>query len=88
MLEQAELTNNLMRQATADPRKLAWEYLHGRPFNYDAKPLGPLVIPVIIHNKPSRRKSLNYRGRHGFSSGVALNHYFCQRSIDAKTKAV
>ena len=56
-LEQDELNLNMMRQTTADPIKPAWDYLHGRPFNYDARPLGPLVIPVIMHNKPIRRKS-------------------------------
>ena len=75
ILEQAELTLNLMRQATADPIKSAWEYLHGRPFNYDATPLGPLGTPFAIHNKPIRRKSWDYIGRDCFSSGAALNHY-------------
>ena len=35
LLEQAEIILNIMRQATANPRKSAWEYLHGRPFHYD-----------------------------------------------------
>ena len=77
-----------MRQATADPRKSSWEYLHGRLFNYDATPLGPLGIPVIIHNKPRWRKYRDYRGRNGFSASVALNHYRFQRAIDTKTKVV
>ena len=75
LLEQAELNINLMRQSMADPRKLSWEYLHGRPFNYDATPLGPLGTPFAIHNKPIRRKSWDYIGRDCFSSGAALNHY-------------
>ena len=77
-----------MRQATADPSKSAWEYLHVRPFNYYATPLVPLGIPVIMHNKPSRRKSWDYRQRNDFSAGVALKHYCCQLTIDAETKAV
>ena len=78
LLEQAEITINLMCQATSDPSKSAREYFHVRPFNYDATALGPLGIPVIVHNKPSRLKSWYYRGRNGFSASVALNHYRCQ----------
>ena len=85
-MEQAEITLNIMLQATADPRKSAWEYLHGRPFNYDATPLGPLGIPIIIHNKSDRCKSWYYRGQYFFSAGAALNHCRCQRAIDAETK--
>ena len=88
LLEQAGLTLNPMRQATADTSKSAWCYLHGIPFNYDSTQLGPLGIPVIVHNKPSRHKFWDYRGRNGFSSGVALNHYFFQQAIDAETKSV
>ena len=88
LLEQAELTLNLMRKVTTDPRKPAWEYLHVRSFNYDATPLGPLGISFIMHNKPSRLKYWDYRGRNGFSAGVVLNHYRCQQAIDAETKAV
>ena len=61
LLEQAELTMNLMRQDTSDPNKSAWEYLHGIPFSYDATPLFPLGIPVTIHKKPRRRKPWGYR---------------------------
>ena len=56
ILEQAELTLNAMRQATSDPSKSAWGYLHVRPFNYYATTLGPLGIPVIIHKNPGRSK--------------------------------
>ena len=77
-----------MRQSTADPTKSAWEYLHVRPFNSDATPLGPLGILVIMHNKRSRHKSWDYREHNGFSAGIALNHYCCKRAIDANMKAV
>ena len=88
LLEQAELTLNLMRKSKADPIKLSQEYLHGSTFNYDTTPIGPLGIPVIIHNKPIRRKSWDYIRRNSFSAGVSLNHYYCQQAIDAKMKAV
>ena len=88
LLEKADSTLNLLRQTKDDPSKPECEYLHGRPFNYDNTPLGPLYIQVIIHNKASWRKSWDYRGRKEFSSGVSINYYFCQRDIDAETKTV
>ena len=88
ILEQAKLTLNLIKQATVDPSKLSCEYLHGRPFNYDATPIGPLGIPFIMQNKPSQQKYSYSRGRNGLSAGVALIHYLCQLAIDAETKAV
>ena len=88
LLEQAEITLNIMLQDTADPSKPAWKYLHGRLFNYDDTPLVPLGTPVIIYNKPSQQKSWDYRGRNGFSAGVALDNYFCQRAIYYEMKAL
>ncbi|KAL7475350.1 hypothetical protein ACHAW6_001271 [Cyclotella cf. meneghiniana] len=52
LLPQAELSLNLLRQASLAPAISAWEYFH-IPFNYDATPLGPMGCPVIIHNKAS-----------------------------------
>ena len=88
LLQQAKIALNLMRKSIIEPNKSAWEYFHGRPFIYNATPLGPLGIPVIIHNKPSQQKSWDFRGRGSFSAGAALNHYRCQHAIDAGTKAM
>ena len=76
LLPQTELTLNLLRQSTLAPAISAWEAFNG-PFNYDATPLGPIGCPIIIHNKGSTRKSLDFRGRDGFSIGPALHHYRC-----------
>ena len=50
LLPQAELTLNLLRQATLDPSQSAWSYFHGS-FNYDATPIGPLGCDIIVHRK-------------------------------------
>ena len=85
LLTQTELTINLLRQATLNPRMSAWEYYNG-PFDYSAKPLGPLGCKIMIHNTSNTRKSWDQRGREGFSIGPALQHYKCIQAIDAKTK--
>ncbi len=65
----------------------AWEHFNG-PFDYNATPLLPLGCPVIIHNKPSTRRSWDFRGSDGFYVGVSLKHYCFHRIIDSKTKAL
>jgi hypothetical protein len=87
LLPQTELTLNLLRQSTLAPEMSAWEHFHG-PFNFDATPLGPLGCPIIIHNKPGRRKSWDFRGRGGFNVGPALSHYRCFHVVDGQTKAL
>ena len=56
------------------PSISAWEHYNGT-LNFDATPIGPMSCPVIIHSKPSKQRSWDFRGRKGFSIGPALNHY-------------
>ena len=83
---QTELTLNLVRQSTLNPKILAWEYFQG-PFDYKATPLRTLGYPVMIHRKTSNRKSWDFRGEDGWSIGTALDHYRRQRFIPKDTKA-
>jgi hypothetical protein len=86
LLPQAELTLNLLRQATLDPTVSAWEYFQGA-FDFAATPMGPMGCRILIHSKPDKRKSWDFRARDGYNIGPALEHYRCYRAIDAKTKA-
>ena len=78
LMPQTELTLNLLRQSTANTDISAWEAFSS-PFNYDATPLGPLVISVIARANPSNQLLWSFRGREGWSVGVSLEHYRCQR---------
>ena len=82
-----KLTINLLRQATLNPRILAWEYFNGA-FDYTATPLGTIGCKIIIHTTSNTRKSWDQRGRGGFSVGPALQHYRCIQAIDRKTNAL
>ena len=62
LLTQTELTINIFRQATLNPRISAWEY-YNAPFDYSATPLGPLGCKIMIHNTSNTRKSWDQRGR-------------------------
>ena len=88
LLPQTEMTLNMLRQATAMPTVSAWEYFHGKKFNYGATPLGPLGINVLIHAKPGKRKSWDFRGKDGWSVGVSLKHYRCQLVIPKLSRSL
>ena len=87
LLVQTELTINLLRQVTLDPRMSAWEYYNGA-FDYTATPLGPIGCNIILHTTSNKRKSWEQRGREGFSVVLTLQQYRCIQAIDSKTKAL
>ena len=87
LVPQAEMQLNMLRQSALNPKISAWEYYNG-PFNYDATPMGPLGARVIAHNKPDVRNSWDFRGEDGWSVGVSLQHYRCQRWVAEATHEV
>ena len=87
LLAQTELTINLLRQGTLNPRMSPWEYYNGA-FDYSATPLGPLGCKIMIHNTSNTRKSWDQRVREGFSVGPDLQNYKCIQTIDRKKKAL
>ena len=87
LLPQAELTLNLLRQATLDPSQSAWSYFHGT-LNYDATPIGPLGCDIIAHRKTATRNSWDFRGAAGWYVGVALQQYRCHTIVAKSTRAV
>ena len=87
LLPQTELTLNLLRQSNIAPDISAWEQLKG-PFNFNATPLAPLVIPIIIHTKPGTHRYWDFRGCKGFTIGPALEHYHCFQVVNTTTKSI
>jgi hypothetical protein len=85
LLPQAELTIKLLRQATANPKISAWEYFNG-PFDFNKTPLAPIGCRVLIHAKPRVHRSWDFRAKHGFYLGPALDHYRCWELVKADTK--
>ena len=83
LLVQTELTINLLRKATLNPRISAWEYYNGA-FEYSATPLGPLGCKIMINNTSNKRKYWGQRVREGFSVVPALQHYRSIQAIDEK----
>ena len=79
------MTLNLLRQATANPAISPWKNFNGK-FNYNATPLGPLGISVIVHTKPGRRRSWDFRGKDVWIVGALI--YCCQRVIPELTRSM
>ena len=74
LLPQTEMTLNLLRQATYNPSISVWGCFNGK-FNYNATPLGPLSISVIVHTKTGRRRSWDFRGKDGWIVGALMTLY-------------
>jgi hypothetical protein len=74
LLPQAELTLNLLRQATLNPRISAWIFFQG-PFDINKTPLGLVGFHVLIHAKPATRPSCDFRTKPGFFIGPLLDSY-------------
>jgi hypothetical protein len=85
LLPQAKPTINLLRQATANPKILVWEYFNGA-FAFNKTPLAPVGCRVLIHAKPGTRRSWDYRAKQGFYMGPALDHYRCYKLVKSKAK--
>ena len=86
LLDQAELTLNLLRNSRINPALSAWAYLFGN-FNFNKSPLLPPGTKVVLHSKPTQRKSWAFHGEQGWYIGPAVQHYRCLRVYIPKTHA-
>ena len=76
LLEQAEMTLNMLRTSRCHPKLSAFAYLSG-PHDFRKNPLAPPGTKVIIHKKPTVRKTWGYHGEPGWYVGPAFHHYRC-----------
>ena len=76
LIDQAELTLNLLRNSRVNPHLSAWAYLFGN-FDFNKSPLAPPGTKIVIHSKPSKRESWAFHGQQGWYIGPALHHYRC-----------
>ena len=76
ILDQAELTLNLLRNSRVNPTLSAWAYLFGN-HDFNKVPLAPPGTKVLVHTKANDRASWEYHGKEGFYVGPAPKHYRC-----------
>ena len=78
LLPQCVLTLNLLRGSRINPAHSAYQYsqLHGR-FDYNATPLAPPGIHVVIYETPTKRGTWDPHGKDGWCIGPILDAYRC-----------
>ena len=76
LLDQCNITLNLLRSSRANPKLSAWAYLFGE-FNFNATPLAPPGTKIIAHKDKNVRGSWDLNGEQGWYVGPALDHYRC-----------
>jgi hypothetical protein len=86
LVEQANITLNLLRASRLNPKLSAYAQLHGS-FDFNRTPLAPPGTKVVIHVKPDKRNSWDPHGNTGWYVGPAMEHYCCYHIYVPKTQA-
>jgi hypothetical protein len=73
---QSNMTLNIMRPCRLNPLLSAHEAMEGS-FLFDAMPLTLLGTKVLVHLKPTQRKSWGYHAAKAWYLSHAANHYRC-----------
>ena len=79
-LEQTDITLNMMRPCTQNPKLSAHEAMEGM-FSFDATPMAPIGTECMVHVKPSRRQTWGYHAIKAWYFAPALNHYRCVKVV-------
>lgn len=80
LLEQAQLTLNLLRPSRINPRLSAHAQLNGA-FDFNRTPLAPPGTKVVAHVKATNRTTWATHGLRGWYVGPAPEHYRCYNVI-------
>ena len=87
LLPQAIVTLNLLRPSRINPTLLAHAQLHAL-LDFNATTFVPPGTKVIVHLKPTIRKSWSPRGQDGWYINRVKDHYCCYNVYISETKAV
>jgi hypothetical protein len=86
LIEQAELTLNLLRHSRINPNLSAYAQINGQ-FDFNAMPLAPPGIRILAHDKLDKRASWAPHGEDGWYISPAMKHYRCFHVYINKTKS-
>ena len=76
LIEQAEITLNLLRSSRLNPNLSAYSHLYGM-FSFNKTPMAPPGTRIILHEKPKQRASWDPHGKEAWYIGPAMKHYRC-----------
>ena len=85
LLNQCEITLNLLRSSRVNPKLSAHAYLHGI-HDFNKVPMAPPGTKILIHANPSKRPSFAYHGSEGWYIGPSQQHYRYVRCYLPKTR--
>ena len=85
LIEQANITLNLLRPCRQNPALSAQAALNGC-FNFDATPMAPPGTKALAHVKPNTRASWGFHAEKAWYVGPAMEHYRCYKVVSATTK--
>ena len=86
LLEQAEITLNMLRQSRLNPQLSACTQLE-KVFDFNRTPLAPPGTRVLVHEKPHNRGSWDPHGVDGWCIGPAMDSCRCYKTWIWKTKS-
>ena len=85
LLDQAELTLNMLRTSQINPNLSAHEQINGT-HDFNATPLAPPGTRCIAHKKSSQHGTCAPHGQPGWYVGAAPEHYWCYQIYIPKTQ--
>ena len=74
MMEQCNITLNMLRPCTINPLLSAFEATEGH-YSINATPMAPISTEMLMHHKPVRRHSWGYHTLKASYIGPSLKHY-------------
>ncbi len=86
LLEQTELTVNLLWQSNVVPKISAFAHVHGQ-HDYMKKPFAPIGCTVQVHVKPTNRRTWDTHTEAGYNLGTSMEHHRCFKIYVSKTRA-
>ena len=87
LIDQTNLTLNLMRASRINPKMAAEAMLNG-PYDFNRTPIAPLGTKCIVHEKPAVHGTWAPHGVDGWYIGPARDHYRCYSVYVPSTKGV
>ena len=85
LLQQSELTLNLLRGSRINPKLSAWAQVHGH-FDFNATPIAPPGFHVVIHEP--KHKTWAPKGLDAWYIGPELQSYRCYRTWVWETRSI
>ena len=85
LIDQVNLTLNLLRPSILNPKMAAEAMLKG-PFDFNRTPIAPLGTKCLVHEKPAVRGTWDPHGLDGWYVGPTIDHYRCYTVYIPSTK--